>query len=178
MKTILSIYASKKLLPFLGKEFQKTTPKVDTEEINPLYQWYGDVYYFERKKYLIFCNELTRVSFMIGPYQVDQKVHFMKTFTDNLEKKLKSFLPDPGKYFEKMEDIGWNTKPHKGASGIINHLKTSLDYSKDYYNARNITMTLPEDFHRMFSMYITKKIGIKDYFYPETLFQEELAKGK
>ena len=162
----------------MGKEFQKTTPKIVTEEINPIYLWYGDVYYFDRKKYLIFCNELTRVSFMIGPYQVEQKVHFMKIFTDNLEIKLKTFLPDPGKFLEKMEDIGWNTQSHKGASGFLNHLKTSLDYSKDDYSVRNITMTLPEDFHRMFSMYITKKTGIKDYFYPETLFQEELAKGK
>lgn len=67
MKTTLSLYASKKLLPFLGKEFQKNTPKVATEEINPVYKWYRDVYYFERKKHLVFCNELTRVSFMIGP---------------------------------------------------------------------------------------------------------------
>lgn len=178
MKTTLSLYASKKLLPFLGKEFQKNSPKVVLEEINPLYQWYGDIYYYERKKYLIFCNELTRVSFMIGPYQVDQKVHFMKIFTNHLEKKLKAFLPDSDQYFKKMEDIGWITKPRKGASAFLNHLKVDLDYCEDYYKARNITMKLPEDFDRMYTMQITSKTGIKDYFYPEKYFQEEWVKVK
>lgn len=88
----------------------------------------GDVYYYERKKYLIFCNELTRVSFMIGPYQVDQKVHFMKIFTDHLGKKLNAFLPDPEQYFKKMEDIGWITNPHTGASAYLNYLKVDLDF--------------------------------------------------
>lgn len=151
----------KNFFHFWKKNF-KNTPKVATEEINPLYQWYGDVYYYERKKYLIFCNELTRVSFMIGPYQVDQKVHFMKIFTDHLGKKLKAFLPDPEQYFKKMEDIGWVTNPHKGASAYLNYLKVDLDFCKGYYNAENRPMKLPEDFHRMFTMRTSHKTGTKD----------------
>ena len=115
---------------------------------------------------------------MIGPYQVDQKVHFMKIFTHHLEKKLKAFLPDSDQYFEKMEDIGWITKPRKGASAFLNHLKVDLDYCEYYYKARNITMKLPEDFDRMYTMRIRSKTGIKDYFYPEKYFQEEWIKVK
>lgn len=177
MKNILSIYASKKLLPFLGKEFQKNTPQVEADVISPLYLWYGDIYYYERKKYLIFCNEMTRLSFMIGPYQVDPNTHFLKIFTDNLGQKLKQFLPDSDQYLDKMEDIGWNTKPHKGASGFLSNVKTNLDYCKDYYKVRNTKMKFPEDYHRMYHMYICKKAGSKS-FYPEILFKEEWAKAK
>ncbi len=121
---------------------------------------------------------MTWVSFMIGPYQVNQKVHFMTIFREHLDKKLQTFLPDSSRYFEKMEDIGWITKSDKGATANLNHFKVNLDYCRDYYNARDSSLNLPEDFHRMYSMQIRKKTGIKGYFYPETLFQEEWAKGK
>ena len=170
MNAILSIYSSKKLTPLLGKNFHKTTPKVVAEKINPLYCWYGDIYYLDRKKYLIFCNAKTRVIFMIGPYQVDNKIHFMNIFHDQLKKHLSKFFADTENYFEKVEDIGYLEKPDKGATAFLNRVKEDLNYSKAYRKSEGNQMKLPEDFEIMFERYPTSIKG--KIFFPEDRFIE------
>lgn len=174
MTKILSIYPSKKLSPILGKTFYSTTPKINAEENHPLFCWYGDVYYLDHKKYLIFCNAKTRVAFMIGPYNVDNKVHFMKIFHNSLKKFLSSIIKDSEDYFEKIEDIGYLEKPDKGATAFLNRVKEDLNYSKDYRKEEGTKMKLPEDFRVMFERYPTSIKG--KYFFPSDKFIEEWEK--
>ncbi len=161
----------------MGKLFPSTTPKVTVGEIHPLYCWYGDVYLYNRQKYLIFTNSLTRVSLMIGPYSVDKKEHFSRTFALALKQKLSTIIQDSDAYFEKIEGDGWIAQPDKGATAFVNRIKEELNYLKEYWKAMDDKiMVLPEDFNNTFLRNVTSIKG--KYFYPEDKFVEEWEKYK
>ena len=172
MKRTLSLYASKKLLPFLGKTFLKDIPEVDAGEIDPLYCWYADVYYLNRAKYLLICNEVSRFTFVLGPYTVDSKINFMDVLKTHLQVSLKEAIPAPGFYLDSISGYGRITQTHRGAVAFINHLKTELDYMKWYcprYEAREFQLL--NEFWRVGDT-ITSKNGGKDYFVPKKKFLE------
>lgn len=160
----------------MGKLFS-STPKVQVEKIHPLYRWYGDVYIYNRQKYLIFTNSLTRVSMMMGPYAVNNKEHFILTFSLALKQKLSTIIQDADTYFEKIEGNGWISQPDRGATSFLNRAKDDLNYSKEYWRLMDDKiMILPDDFDTMYERYITSIKG--KYFYPEEKFREEWERYK
>lgn len=130
MTPILSLYASKKLSPFLGNTFAQELPTVDPETIHPLYCWYADVYSYKRKKYLIVCNEISRFTWMMGPFSADKKKGFMENFRAQLRINLKALISNTELYFEKIQSTGKISQVHRGAVAHINQMKVGLDYSK------------------------------------------------
>ncbi|MGM0944514.1 MAG: DUF6933 domain-containing protein [Bacteroidota bacterium] len=129
MTNTLSLYASKKLSPFLGKPFTQELPTVDPNTIHPLYCWYADVYYYKRKKYLIFCNEISRFTWMMGPFSADKKQGFMENFQAQLRINLKAVIPNTKLYFEQLQSLGKISQVHRGAVAHLNQMKSSMTQS-------------------------------------------------
>lgn len=172
MQNTLALYASKKLLPFLGKPFEKELKEVDPKELNPLFCWYGDVYYLKKVKYLIICNEVSRFSWILGPYSVSSKVNFMDLFQTELQKALEKIIPDSDHYFGHIAGLGKITQSHLGAVATINRLKIELDYLKTSYpHFEDREFLLPDDFWRMADSY-TSRGTEKGYFKPNERFRD------
>ena len=166
----LSLYSSTKLLPHLGKKFVSENPEVDPNSVHPIYCWYADVYFLNRAKYLIICNEVSRFSLCLGPYKVDPKANFMDHFKKVLEEKLKEILPDYMDYFKSINGYGRLTQTHRGAMANLSRLKIDLDYSKSYYLAfENRQLDLPLDFEDQAETFTTRN-GEKGYFRPAENF--------
>lgn len=114
---------------------------------------------------------------MIGPYSVDKKEHFSRTFALALKQKLSTIIQDSDAYFEKIEGDGWIALPDKGATAFVNRIKEELNYLKEYWKAMDDKiMVLPEDFNNTFLRNVTSIKG--KYFYPEDKFVEEWEKYK
>lgn len=172
MTNTLSLYASKKLSPFLGKPFTQELPTVDPNTIHPLYCWYADVYYYKRKKYLIFCNEISRFTWMMGPFSADKKQGFMENFQAQLRINLKGVIPNTELYFEQLQSLGKISQVHRGAVAHLNQMKIGLDYLKDYLPAmENRELLLPNEFWQVADV-ITSRGKEKGYFNPKVRFRE------
>lgn len=172
MQSPLSLYASKKLLPFLGKKFSSEIPVVSPDSVDPIFCWYADIYYYKRAKYLIFCNEISRFCFAVGPFKADAKADFMGFFSSLLLKNLIELLPDPEKYLDKSDGYGRITQSHRGASGHLSRLKVDLDYLKVYYPKREgRELQMPDEFWRVGDI-ITSRSGEKGFFHPKQRFLE------
>lgn len=172
MQNPLSLYASKKLLPFLGKKFSNEIPVVMPDSVEPIFHWYADIYYYKRAKNLIFCNEISRFCFAVGPFRSDAKADFMDFFRSLLLENLSGVLADPEKYLDKLDGYGRITQSHRGASGHLSRLKVDLDYLKWYspkHEGRELQM--PDDFWRVGDI-ITSRSGEKGFFHPKQRFAE------
>ena len=172
MQNTLALYASKKLLPFLGKAFQKGLKEVDPKELNPLFCWYADVYYLKKVKYLLICNEVSRFTMILGPYSVSSKVNFMDLFQTELKRALEKTVPDSDQYFDRLAGLGKITQSHRGAVAHINRLKEELDYLKAYYpHFEDREFLLPDDFWPMTDSHTTRGTE-KGFFKPNERFRE------
>jgi hypothetical protein len=64
-------------------------------ETDPIFSWYGDIFYINRKMNLIFTNELTKFSILILKYKKSEHPDFAATFCQYLAFTLRLHSIDP-----------------------------------------------------------------------------------
>lgn len=159
-------------MPLLGKSFVNVIPEVNPAETSPLYCWYADIYYLRRSKFIIICNEISRFTWIIGPYSANAKVNFMEVFHRELNALMERTINNPEKYMDQLSGFGRISETHRGAVAHINRLKSELDYLKMYFpHVENREFELPHEFWRVRDT-ITSRNGEKGFFSAEKRFVE------
>jgi hypothetical protein len=174
MTNPLALYSSKKLRNYLGKNFFSTHQEISPTDKPNFFHWYGDVFFYQRKKFLIFTNELTRFTFAIGPYTVNNKLDFMDLFKSQLKISLSLFQLDSELYLSRCSTTGLIAKSHPGATAHLNVTKGDFLYSLAYGGNILSTEDVALEFTwRVNDQPVTKK-GIKTYIYPAVEFKNYL----
>jgi len=174
MKNSLALYSSKKLRNYLGKSFFLDHQEIDPTDQPNFFHWYGDVFFYQRKKFLIFTNELSRFTFAIGPYTVNNKIDFMNLFKSQLKTSLGLFQLDAEVYLSQCPATGVIAKSHPGATAHLNTVKGDFLYSLAYDG----NIFPPENVALEFTLSantspVTKK-GIKGYIKTAAEFDTHL----
>jgi hypothetical protein len=171
MTNALGLYSSKKLQNYLGKDFFLVQKEINPASTDNFFHWYGDVFFYQRKKFLIFTNELTRFTFAIGPYAVDNKIDFMTLFKDQLKKSLLLFELNYELYLSHCLDTGLIAKSHPGATAHLNRTKSDFLYSLTFDgNILKPEKAALEFTKNVNSSHVTKK-GTKGYIYTAEEFR-------
>lgn len=174
MKNELSIYASKKLKTYIGKQLSAEGSGGSLSDVNEFYQWYGDVFFYQRKKFLIFSNELTRFVFAVGPYTVNVKKPIFNLFKEGLGVALKAYGLDTEAYFSHLDTLVINSKPHPGATAHLNTAKGDYLYSMAYQgNVTNPAVVAVDFNYHVNDMPVSRK-GQKGYIYSVEEFKRNL----
>ncbi|MHA7130927.1 DUF6933 domain-containing protein [Algoriphagus namhaensis] len=174
MKHTMSIYLSKKLKSYIGKQLEAEAKKELVSNSNEFFHWYGDVFFYQRKKFLMFTNELTRFVFAVGPFAVNAKKPLFQVFSEGLVEAMECHGMDPSSYLAHVDGFRVNTIPHRGATGHLN--RTKDDYL--YWLAAEGNPLDPKRVAYDFNMRIPKRIvsrnAGKEYIFPKDDFADQL----
>jgi hypothetical protein len=169
----LGLYFSKKLNPFIGKEFFNLASEVNEPIADEFYLWYGDVFYVNRKKYLVFANGLTKFSFLVPDYRVDKKTNFFKTFSTYLEHSLRHNGFNPDIY---LEDIEFYTHHAQTSRSAMAHLTQLKDMCAEVIAIEDYILYKKEELEYLnhyVNTWITTYKEKKGYHDPKTVLKEE-----
>ncbi|KEO75849.1 DUF6933 domain-containing protein [Anditalea andensis] len=169
----LGLYFSKKLNPFIGKEFFNLASQVNEPIADEFYLWYGDVFDVNRKKYLIFSNGLTKFSFVVLDYRVDKKTNFYNTFSTYLSHSLRHNGFNPDIYFENIEFYTHNSQTSRSA---MSHLSQLKDLCAEVIAVEDYILYKKEELEYLnhyVNSWITSYKDRKGYHEPNQVFKEE-----
>lgn len=173
---ILNLYQSKKLDGYLDEYFyQEIWPSTDLLK-EPIFNWYADIMFIHRKKYLIITNGLTKFTFFIFRYSKTGKSYFGNEFLNHLSAALEGFDINPYPYREAIEKFAINDKRNKSSMAHISRLKEeyyplikenyyrlSSENDQAYFN--NLVNERPTTFNKKTT-----------YEYPYEVMKRELGK--
>ena len=175
---MIRLYQTKKLNGHLSTHFYKDLPEVSRQETDPIFSWYGDIFYINRKMNLIFTNELTKFSILIIKYRKSDHKDFAATFRQYLTFTMRLHGMDPEKYLGHTDTFGLNTKANRSPVAHLSRLK--MDFTpplkRDYDHIE--TEPLWIDYTRSMNTYLTTYPGRKSYFEPADVMKEELDRRR
>lgn len=158
--------------PYLGASIYDAKEPVK-EQIDPLLIWYVDVFFIQRKRYLIIANPLTKFTFFIFRYSKKSHPNFFEAFKEKLSYTLKVKDIHPEKYMERCDKIIPVIETNRSVTAHLNQVK--IDY-KDMIDSRWHNIYPPEDeafYNTIISDYIIT-YGKRDYDFPIRKFHHEL----
>jgi hypothetical protein len=172
----LGLYFSKKLKPFIGNAFHDQASEFSEPVSDEFYLWYGDVFYVNRKKYVIFANGLTKFSFIIPDFRVDKKTNFYDNFCTYLSHSLRHNGFDPDPYFQHIEFYTHQAQTSRSAMAHLSQLK---DMCAHVIQIEHYIIHKKEELEYL-NHYVNKWITTykdkKGYHDPQTVFKEEWEK--
>jgi hypothetical protein len=174
---MLTLYVTNNLDGYTGNAFYDYTQQVNSND-DPFGSWYGDLFFVNRRKRLIFTNELTKFSFLVLNYQVRKDVFLWGVFSEHFEYAARNFGINPAPYLKAYDDIGWNTKSNKSCLAHISRLKEEIIplLNCNYYKLAEHEQQ--GYFNQIINERLTTYKGEKGYFRPLDVFKEELDKRK
>ncbi len=168
----IHLYQSKKVQRYLDNNIYDIKEPV-REQIDPLLIWYVDVFFIQRKRYLIIANPLTKFTFFIFRYSKKSHPNFLQAFKNNLSSTLRAKEINPQKYLEKCDVLIPLLETNKSASAHLS--STKVDY-KDMIATRWHKVYPPDD-ELFYNQLITDNLvsfDKRDYDYPARKFHHEL----
>jgi hypothetical protein len=123
---MIKLYQTKKLNGHLSNSFFQNLPDVSGQETDPIFSWYGDIFYINRKMNLLFTNELTKFSILIIKYKKSEHPDFTATFRHHLAFTLGLHSIDPEKYLAHTNAFGLNTKANRSPIAHLSRLKMDV----------------------------------------------------
>jgi len=172
----LGIYFSKKLKPFIGKEFFDQATELNDPVADEFYLWYGDVFYVNRKKYLVFGNGLTKFSFLIPDFRVDKKANFYDTFCTYLSHSLRHNGFDPDTYLQDIEFYAHNAQTSRSAMAHLTQLKDMCAHVIEIEHYIIHKKEELEYLNHYVNKWITTYKDKKGYHDPQSVLKEEWEK--
>ena len=158
MKKEILLYSSKKLKSYIGKQLEVEKIKESSFDSHELYHWYGDVFFYQRKRFLIFSNELTRFIFAVGPYTINKKQPLFELFKEGLEAALTFHGIDSNAYLQHLVGLAMNPVAHPGSTAHLNTAKGDYLYWLAYDGNTAKPEEVPRDFNnRVNNLPVTKK---------------------
>ena len=173
---MIRLYQTKKLNGHLSSQFYQNQSDVSDQETDPVFSWYGDLFYINRKMNLIFTNELTKFSIFILRYRKSEHPDFAATFRQYLTFTMRLHDMDPEKYVVYTDSFCLNSKANRSPIAHLSRLKMDFTPSlkRDYDQIE--TEPLWMDYTRSMNTYLTTYPGRKSYFEPAEVMKEELKK--
>ena len=173
---MIKIYQTKKLDGHLSTSFCQNLPEVSGQETDPIFHWYGDIFYINRKRNLLFTNELTKFSILILKYKKSDHPDFAATFRQYLAFTMRLHDMDPEKYLAQTDSFGLNTKANKSPIAHLSRLKIDFTPTLHFEYPYIETEPLWIKYTRSMNTYLTSYPGRKSYYEPAAVMKEELEK--
>ncbi|MBT0810392.1 hypothetical protein KIH41_03770 [Litoribacter ruber] len=173
---IVSLYFSKKLKGMIGTEFFDMATVPEDNITDEFYRWYGDIFYVNRKKYLIFSNGLTKFSFVIPDFRVEKKSSFFRKFCHYLTEALKHHNHDPEIYSGSWEFFSHDTIVNRSAMAHLSQLKDMCEHVIKIEHYLIEKKEELEYLNHYVNNWITTYKDKKGYHKPKEVFVEELEK--
>lgn len=175
---MIKLYQTKKLNGHLYNSFYQNLPEDSGQETDPIFSWYGDILYINRKINLIFTNELTKFSFLILKYRKSDHPDFAVSFRQYLAFTMRLHGMEPEKYQVHTESFCLNTKANRSPVAHLSRLK--MDFTPSLKIKYDLIETEPLwiDYTRSMNTYLTTYPGRKSYFEPAEVMKEELERRR
>lgn len=175
---MINLYQTKNLNGHLSTQFYKDLQEVSGQETDPIFSWYGDILYINRKMNLIFTNELTKFSILILKYRKSDHKDFAASFRQYLAFTMRLHGMEPEKYLVHTESFCLNTKANRSPVAHLSRLKMdftpSLKWDYDHFETEPLWIECT----RSMGTYLTTHPGRKSYFEPADVMKEELDRRR
>jgi hypothetical protein len=173
---MIKLYQTKKLNGHLSPLSYQELPEESGQETDPIFSWYGDIFYINRKMNLIFTNELAKFSILILKYKKSEHQDFTASFRQYLAFTMHLYSIDPQKYLAQTGSFGLNTKANKSPIAHLSRLKMNFTPTLKMEYDQMKTEPLWIDYSRSMNTYLTTFPNRKGYSEPAKLMKEELEK--
>ncbi|GAA4443430.1 hypothetical protein GCM10023188_44190 [Pontibacter saemangeumensis] len=171
---MIQLYQTKKLRGHLSASFCQALPDVSTVEMDPLFSWYGDLFFLNRKANLIFTNGLTKFSILLLGYRKSEHPDFAATFRGCLARTLQLHHIHPGPYLEQAAAFGQNTKSSRSPLAHLSRLQIDFVPSLKAHESLQEKEALWRQYAYDFNTYLTSFPGSKGYAAPARVMKETL----
>ena len=172
---MIKLYQTKKLSGQLSNSFYQNQPDVSGQETDPIFSWYGDIFYINRKRNILFTNELTKFSILILKYKKSEHPDFTATFRQYLSFTMRLHDMNPEKYLEHTDTFGLNTKSNRSPIAHLSRLKIDFTPTLKLEYDQMATEPLWIDYTRSMNTYLTTFPNRKGYSEPVKIMKEELG---
>lgn len=174
---MITLYQTKKLDGHLSPHFYQNQPEVAGQEmVDPIFSWYGDLFYINRKMNLIFTNELTKFSILVLRYRKSDHPDFAATFREYLAFTMRLHRMEPEKYLDQTDTFGLNNRANRSPIAHLSRLKIDFTPTLKMEYDHNETEPLWIEYTQSMNTYLTTYPGRKNYYEPAELMKEELEK--
>lgn len=135
---IINLYQSRKLNGHLDPHFYQECRITENLDKDPLYNWYADIAFVNRKKYLIIANSLTKFTFFIVDYSRKNSSWFGEDFCESLAGAQSIFEINPLPFVDSIEGFAINEQSNKSISAHISRIKEEFipSIKSDHYKFR------------------------------------------
>lgn len=173
---MIKLYQTKKLDGYLSQYFYQGCQDLTKKKVDPIFSWFADVFYVNRKKNIIITNESSKFSFLILNYKTREHWNFAGSFCEYLDYAMRVNNLDPYPYLTAFESFGICYKSNKSALAHISRFKIDLvPLMKGNYHNLHPSEKLGY-YNQIINTYNTSFKGKKGYHQPVDVWREELLR--
>jgi hypothetical protein len=168
----IHLYQSKKVQRYIGNKIYDDVPWAP-DQVDPLTLWYADVFFIDRKSYLVIANPLTKMTFFVFRYSKKTHPDFMATFREKLKQTLLAADIDATGYLRHCDLLVPYILTDRSASSHISRTKIDFEYIiKSDQGMYDMHTDEAHYNHSIAHNFVT--YNKKDYDYPFRRFHREL----